>query len=449
MENVLVEWKSNPSRLPLIVKGARQVGKTFTIMRFARENYKNVIEINFALQPQYRGIFDDGFEVDRIVKNITFVDPYKQFVPHATLIFFDELQDCPNCATALKAFKLDGRYDVICSGSMMGVNYHEIASNSVGYKQDYEMMSLDFEEFLWARGYSEAQIEELYSHLVALSPFSRLQMETMLDEFRDYIVIGGMPAIVQKYVSEGNFSGVIAMQRQLLLDYQEDIVKYAHGLDKAKIKDIYNHVSVFLGKDNKKFQISKIGKNARNREYAGTIEWLRDAGIITPCYCLSSPELPLKGNYNPKSFKLYFKDTGLLIASLDEEAQEDLRINRNLGTYKGAIYENIVGDMLAKQGYDLYYYVNEKSSIEMDFFVRDKDSLVPVEVKATDGATKSLRRLVESGGKYNDIRYGIKLCYRNIGFDGKFYTIPYFMCFALRRFLVERKEEKPEGKIER
>lgn len=438
MEKLLADWKSNPERLPLVVRGARQVGKTFTIMQFAQANYKHVVAINFALQPQYRRIFDDGFEVDAIVKNITLIDPTWQLVPNETLIFFDEMQDCPNCATSLKPFKLDGRYDVICSGSMMGINYHEIESNSVGYKQDCEMMSLDFEEFLWALGYSDAQIDDLYGHLLALKPFSALQMQTMMSAFRDYVTIGGMPAIVQSFVTRKNFTNTLAMQRQLLLDYEEDITKYAQGLDKAKVKSIYHHISVFLGKENKKFQISKIAHGARNREYVGTVDWLKDAGIVNVCYCMDVPELPLKGNYNPLAFKIYFKDTGLLIASLDDEAQEDLRVNRNLGTYKGAIYENIVGDMLVKQGYELYYYRNEKSTLEMDFFVRDRDSLVPVEVKATDGATRSLRNLVDHGGKYNDIHYGIKLCDKNLGFDGHFYTIPYFMTFALRRFLRER-----------
>lgn len=436
MEQTLIEWKANPNRMPLVVRGARQVGKTYTITQFAHKHYAYFVNINFALQPQFRQIFVDGFEVDAIIRNISLIDPTLQFVPHETLLFFDELQDCPNCATSLKPFKLDGRYDVICSGSMMGINYHEIESNSVGYKEDYEMMSLDFEEFLWAKGYSSSQIEDLYAHMLGVTPFNAVQMETMMAAFREYVTIGGMPAIVHQFVTNNNFSGTLSMQRQLLLDYEQDIVKYAYGLDKVKIKSIYHHISVFLGRDNKKFQISKVARGARNREYAGTVEWLRDAGIINVCYCLDQLDLPLRGNYNPAAYKIYFKDTGLLIASLDNETQEDLRVNRNIGTYKGAIYENVVADMLAKQGYELFYYVNEKSTIEMDFFVRDKDFLVPVEVKATDGATKSLNKLVD--GRYSDIRYGIKLCNKNIGFDGKFYTFPYFMTFALRRFLRDK-----------
>ncbi len=433
----LATWKGNPDRKPLIVKGARQIGKTRSIEQFARNNYKNVILINFVEQKRYKAIFDDGFEVDTILKNISLLNPEFMFVPGETIFFFDELQACPNCATSLKFFKLDGRFDVICSGSLMGINYKEIESNSVGYKDDYEMYSMDFEEFLWAKGYQDDFIEELYQHMLEVKPLSALQMDILFDLFRDYVTIGGMPEVVNTYIKNKNFSGTFAIQKQLLKDYEEDITKYVDGLDKAKVKAVYNHISTFLAKENKRFQITKMGKNARNRDYIGCVEWLVDAGVINICYCMNQPELPLKGNYDPKMYKVYYKDTGLLIASLDEEAQEDLRANKNLGTYKGAIYENIVGDMLVKQGYNLYYYNSIKPSIEMDFFVRNADSLIPVEVKANDGATASLNNLLKEG-KYPDIKYGIKLGYKNIGFNGKFYTFPYFMAFLLKRFVNRR-----------
>lgn len=430
-------WKENKDRKPLIIKGARQIGKTHSIEQFAYSNYKCVVEINFVEQEQYKSIFDQGFEVDVIIKNISLLNPELEVIPNQTLFFFDELQACPNCATSLKFFKLDGRYDVICSGSLMGINYKEIESNSVGYKEDYEMYSMDFEEFLWAKGYSDDFIEELYHHMRDVKPFSQLQMDVLYELFRDYVVVGGMPEVVKTYISNKNFSGVLSMQRQLLLDYEEDITKYVEGLDKAKVKSVYSHISAFLAKENKRFQVTKIGRNARNRDYVGCVEWLADAGIINVCYCLNYPELPLKGNYDPKLYKIYFQDTGLLIASLDDEAQEDLRRNKNLGTYKGAIYENIVGDMLVKQGYNLYYYNSDKPSLGMDFFVRDYNSLIPVEVKAKDNATASLNTLIKSDA-YPDVKYGIKFCYKNIGFDGKFYTFPYFLTFLLKRFLLER-----------
>lgn len=437
IDSFLTNWKNNPDRKPLIVKGARQTGKTRSIEWFTQKNYKSVIEINFVEQTKYRNIFNDGFEVDAILKNISLLNPEYEFLAGNTLFFFDEIQKCPNCATALKFFKLDGRYDVICSGSLMGINYKEIESNSVGYKEDYDMHSMDFEEFLWAKGYSTEFIEDLFQHMVDLKPLSNLQMETLLGLFRDYVTTGGMPEVVNTYIKQGNFSGTLSIQRQLLKDYEEDITKYVEGLDKGKVKAVYNHISTFLAKDNKRFQVTKIRPNARNRDYIGSVEWLADAGVVNICYCLNFPELPLKGNYDSKLYKIYYKDTGLLVASLDDEAQEDLRANKNLGTYKGAIYENIVGDMLVKQGYQLFYYHSENPSIEMDFFVRDADSLIPVEVKAKDAATASLNKLLSSD-KYPDIKYGIKLGYKNIGYNGKFYTFPYFLAFLLKRFISQK-----------
>lgn len=438
IDKYLTDWKNKPDRKPLIIKGARQIGKTRSVEWFASQNYASVIEINFIEQKKYREIFNDGFEVDAILKNISLLNPELKFIPGDTIFFFDELQACPNCATSLKFFKLDGRFDVICSGSLMGISYNEIESNSVGYKEDYEMHSMDFEEFLWAMGYNDEFTADLLSHMLDVRPLSELQMDTLMSLFRDYVIIGGMPEVVSTYVRNKNFSGTLDIQRQLLKDYEEDITKYVEGLDKAKVKAVYNHISTFLAKENKRFQITKIARNARNRDYMGCVEWLADAGVVNVCYCLNQPELPLKGNYDPKMYKIYFKDTGLLIASLDEEAQEDLRANRNLGTYKGAIYENIVGDMLVKQGYRLFYYHSDKPALEMDFFIRDADSLIPVEVKANDGATASLNRLLNDD-KYNDVKYGIKLGYRNIGFNGKFYIFPYFLTFLLRRFVAESK----------
>ena len=437
IDTFLESWKMNPARKPLVVKGARQIGKTESIRAFGRKNYESVIEINFVLQKKYRSIFDNGYEVDTIIKNISLLDPSWRFIPGKTLIFFDELQKCPDCATSLKSFNEDRRYDVICSGSLMGIYYEEIESNAVGNKEDFEMYSMDFEEFLWAKGYRPEQIEDLYRHMETLTPFSELEFNTMMDVFRDYMTIGGMPEVVQMYISNGHFGGTLELLRQLLKDYEEDITKYARESDKAKILAVYRHISTFLAKQSKKYQITKIAKGARNREYIGAVEWLQNAGVINTCYCLSNAELPLRGNYEPDTYKIYYHDTGLLIASLDEEAQEDLRANRNFGTYKGAIYENIVGEMLRKSGYEqLYYYKKDSPAIEMDFFVRDEDSLVPVEVKASDGATASLRNLI-AWPSFEDIHYGVKFGYKNVGWGGKFYTFPYFLVFLLKRFLKE------------
>ena len=438
IDTFLAEWKADPDRKPLIVKGARQIGKTESIRQFARNNYANVIEINFVEQKTFKDIFDNGYEPDTIIRNITLKRPEFEFAEGETLIFFDELQECPDCATSLKFFKQDGRYDVICSGSLMGISYKEIESNSVGFKDDYTMHSMDFEEFLWALGYTDEQINGLYRHMLDVTPLSNTEMNVMLEHFCEYMVIGGMPAVVNSFVVNKNYSGILKMQKQLLLDYEEDITKYAESLDKAKILNVYKKIPVFLGSDNKKFRISKVAHNARNRDYVGVVEWLANAGMVNVCYCMDSPELPLGGNFDPDNFKLYFRDTGLLIGSLDDEVQDDLRANKNFNTYKGAIYENIVADMLYKQGYALYFFRNEKSTIEMDFFVRDKDSLIPVEVKANDSSTPSLNKLIEKP-EFGDVRYGIKLGRRNIGWNGKFYTFPYFLTFMLKRWAKERQ----------
>lgn len=437
IDKVLVEWKNSADSLPLIVRGARQVGKTEAIEHFAKANYKYIVEINFILQKEYRDIFADGFDVDTILQNITLINPTLVMKPHETLIFFDEMQACPSCATSLKAFKLDGRYDVICSGSLMGLSYQEIESNSVGYKQDYQMYPLDFEEYLWAKGYTSAQIEIFFEHMKTAKALSAAALNALRRNFREYLVLGGMPAVVWSFIRQKNFSGTLALQKQLLLDYEEDITKYAGGLDKGKILNVYRKIPVFLGKDNKKFQISKVAHGARAREYIGVTDWLDNAGIINVCYCLDNPELPLRGNYNPDNYRLYYGDTGLLIASLDDEAQADLRENKNFGVYKGALFENVVAQMLVQQGYGLYFYRNKTATMEMDFFLRDADGLVPVEVKSGNAASKSLNALIDKDD-YPEIRYGVKLGDTNIGWNGKFFTFHYALTFLLKRWLKER-----------
>lgn len=430
----LENWNNNADRKPLIIKGPRQVGKTESIRRFAAQNYENVIEINFVEEPKYKMITVDGYKTDDIIKNISRLDPSKRFVSGQTLIFFDELQEFPEIATALKFFHTDGRFDVICSGSMLGIQYRRIESNSVGYKTDYEMYSLDFEEFLWAKGYDVSFTDDLLEHMRRAEPLNEVTMSVCGQLFMDYCILGGMPAVVREYIVKGTFEGSLEIQRQLLADYREDIRKYAQGVDQTRILNVFNQIPLQLAKDNKKFQISKVASGARFKDYRGCIEWLDDAGMINLCYCLKLPELPLKGNYEENKYKIYFADSGLLVAMLDDEAQDDLRANKNLGVYKGALYENIVGEALTKCGYDLYYYKRENSTLEEDFFVRTSSDLIPVEVKATNGKSKSLRALID-GNKYVDIHYGIKFAGSNIGYSDRIYTFPYFCAFLLKRYL--------------
>lgn len=435
IDTFLAKWKANPDRKPLIVKGPRQVGKTESIKRFGEMNYQSVITINFVEEPKYKMITADGYKADDIIKNISRMNPSKRFIEGETLIFFDELQEFPDIATTLKFFKIDGRFDVICSGSMLGINYRKIESNSVGYKSDYEMFSLDFEEFLWAKGYDDAFIEDVLDHMRNLTPFNEVQMSVCSSLFLDYCILGGMPAVVRGFIEKGTFEGSLEVQRQLIADYKEDIRKYAEGIDQTRILNVFNHIPVQLAKDNKKFQISKVASGARSRDYRGCVEWLDDAGMVNICYCLNFPELPLQGNYDDTKYKIYFADNGLLVAVLDEEAQEDLRANKNLGVYKGALYENVVGEALVKAGYKLYYYKRDDSTLEQDFFVRTASALIPVEVKAKNRTAKSMRTLISSE-KYADIHCGIKFTGGNIGYSDNIYTFPYFCAFLLKRYLA-------------
>ena len=437
IDDFLMEWKNNSDKKPLIIRGPRQVGKTESVRKFANENYRQVVEINFIEEPKYKIITESGYSTNEIIKSISLLDNSKKFVPNETLIFFDEIQDFPEIATALKFFCMDGRFDVICSGSMLGINYNRIESNSVGYKADYTMYSMDFEEFLWTKGYDSAA-DEILEHMNLLKPFSTVEMNVYNSLFLDYCILGGMPAVVRQYIEKGTFEGILDIQRQLLKDYQEDIKKYADGVDKTRILNIFRHIPVQLAKENKKFQISKVASGARFKDYRGCIEWLDEAGLINICYCMQSPELPLGGNYDDTKYKIYFKDTGLLIAMLDEEAQDDLRVNKNMNVYKGGLYESIVGEALVKSGCKLYYYKKENSTLEEDFFLRTKTKLIPVEVKAANNKSKSLSTLIESE-KYSEISYGIKLCNRNIGFENNIYTFPHFCTFLLKRYLKDKE----------
>lgn len=434
IDEFLADWKNNHSRKPLIVKGARQIGKTESILHFAHENYENVVYINFVLDKKYTTIVNDGYDVETVVKNITLINPSTKFIPDKTLIVFDEIQEYPDIATSLKAFNLDKRYDVICSGSMLGINYRKIHSNSVGSKTDYEMFSMDFEEFLWAKGYEDTAINSILEHMISLTPFSETELSVYKSLFLDYCVLGGMPDVIKGYIKTGTFSQSLEIQGQIRLDYEEDVRKYAEGLDQAKIISVYRSIPAQLAKENKKFQFSIIDKKARSREYTGCIEWLIDAGVVTECNCLNYPELPLKGNVDKSKYKLYYPDTGLLISALDEEAQEDLRVNKNLGVYKGALYENFVAEAFVKQGLGLFYYKKDNSTLEEDFFVRSKNELIPVEVKSNNDSSKSLNALIKND-RYADIKHGIKLGDFNVGVANNIYTFPYFCAFMLKAYL--------------
>ena len=438
IDDVLNNWHLQEDRLPLVIKGCRQVGKTESIRHFAASHYESFIEINFSEDPKYKSIIEDGYSARDIIKNISLLNPSFKFIEGKTLIFFDELQVFPEIATSLKFFKQDGRFDVICSGSLLGINYQRIESNSVGYKQDIIMRPLDFEEFLWAKGYDDEVVEDLYSHMIEGKALSKVFNDTFYSLFMDFTILGGMPAVVRQYIEKDTFENSLALQHALINDFKEDIQKYVQGMDKTRILNIFKHIPVQLSKEQKKFQISKVENGARYRDYRGGIEWLENAGIVNICYCLNSLELPLNGNYVENALKLYLADTGLLVSLLDEEAQDDLRANRNLNVYKGALYENVVADALVKSGYNLFYYKRQNPSIEEDFFLRTANELVPLEVKASNDKARSLSKLIQSDN-YPEIKFGIKLVKGNIGVDSNILTFPHFCAFLLKRLLKDKR----------
>lgn len=448
IDKYLLEWKNDENHLPLILTGARQIGKTTSIREFASSNYESVIEINFFEEPKYKSIFNNGYSPKDVIKEISTLNPEFEFIPKKTLIFFDEVQQYMDATTSLKFFAEDGNYDVICSGSALGVAYKEVSSVSVGFKQDKQMYSLDFEEFLWAKGYSDKQIEDLKNNILNLEPYSINIMNTFNKLFFEYILTGGMPKVVNRYIESDNFSGLLDMQKQILKDYDDDITKYVKGLDVAKVRNVYRHIAFQLGKDNHKFQITKLGHGARANQYVGCQEWLSDAGVANVCYCLNDLSLPIKGNENQDNYRLYFADTSLLLASLDEESQDDLRTNKNLGVYKGSMYENFAGEALRKQGYDLYFYKSEDARTELDFVIRVKNNIVPIEIKSNKGTSRSLNAVIEDKN-ISEITYGIKFSNNNIGYSNNIITLPFFSLFLLKDALKKRDNTKLGQLIEK
>ena len=430
----LAEWKANDERKPLIIKGARQVGKTKSIETFAQSNYDSIVEINFVSNPVYKQIVENGYSAEAVIKNISRINPKARFIKGKTLIFFDEIQEFPDIVTSLKFFALDGNYDVICSGSLLGVHYKEISNISVGYKTEIEMRSLDFEEFLWALGYDNSVKNDILEHMLSFTPFTPSVLKIYNDLFLDYCLVGGMPDVVKDFVTRKTFENTLEIQRQIVIGYEADIRKYAVGLDKSRITNVFRSVPFQLGKENKKFQISKVCSGAKFKDYRGSLEWLEDAGIVNVSRALQTPNLPLKGNVIEDCCILYYADNGLLLSQLDDEAQMDFRQNKNLDVYKGGLFESIVGEALVKSGYELHYYKKENSTLQEEFLVRYKDYLVPIEVKAGNNNSKSLAALIKNPD-YQEICFGIKIGRRNIGFHSNICTFPHFCSFLIKEFL--------------
>jgi len=443
-DKTLLAWKRKDNRLPLIVEGARQVGKSECIAHFAEGRYASFMEVNFVERPEFKGVVRDGYSVENVIRNLSQLDPSFRFVAGDTLIFFDEIQEFPDIATSLKFFAQDGRFDVICSGSLLGLNVKRIRSLSVGYQEQKRMFSLDFEEFLKAKGYSEDHLEDVYEHLVKARPLNEAVANAYARLFLDYCALGGMPEVVASYIARGTFEETASIQKRIVSDYRADIQKYGEGLDPVRIVSVFDSIAPQLAKENKKYQFSQVASGARRKDYWGCVEWLVQAGIVNLCNRLDFPELPVAAHVQNDFFKIYMGDTGLLVSMLDRESQEDVRIRRNLGTWKGGLFENIVGEALVKAGERLAYYKRENAQLEMDFFLRAGDDLVPVEVKAENARGKSLRLLIDSE-RYSEIRWGVKVVNGNIGYERGILTVPQWCAFWLPRLVRDFGELRSIG----
>lgn len=411
----------------LIINGSKHIGKTYIIDKFCRENYKNYVSINFFENEEYATIFDGGLDVDNIIKRLTITLPNINLVPYETVIFLDEIQDCPRAITTLKFLTMDKRFDVIASGSLLCINYKdEIPSYPVGYVEHLEMYSLDFEEFCYANGMSKEAILYLKEYFDNLKTIFDSIHNKMMELFKEYIIVGGMPAAVSEFVNSHNYTNVLKIQKDILEDYKLDIGNYAKEIEKAKIRDCFLSIPKHLSKDYKKFRYNLVSNNGKTEKYQGSIQWLNDANLINICYNLSHPELPFEGNSMSDVFKVYLADTGLLMAMFESGSALEI-LNGNLGIYKGAIYENVIADLLAKKGKKLYYF-EHNSTIEIDFFIKYNDKITAIEVKSADNTkSKSLKSIINNW----KVEQGIKLSSKNIGVSDKIINIPLYMIMFL------------------
>lgn len=430
IESKLLEWKNNPDHKPLIIKGIRQSGKTFSVLKFANENYKSVIYINFQQNAEYKKIFEANLNIDNLKIQISTYIKDAKFIDKDTIIILDEIQECPQARTSLKFFKIDGRYDVIATGSLLGISGYNDSETSVpvGYEEDIQMYPLDFEEFLWAKGINEEVINELEKCFYNHDKVPIAIHDKMRELILQYIVVGGMPEAVDNFISSNNINEVNDIKRKILNSFIDDMVKYAKNGDKSKIRECFLSIPTQLAKVNKKFQYSLLKKKATKNDYIGVIEWLEDYGIIKRCYKLNKFDLPLNGNIDPDKFKVYVSDIGLLVTMLEDDSYRDI-LEGNLSIYKGAIYENLFADFLIKKSKNLYYYQND-SQLEIDFVMKYEREITICEVKAKNGNSKSLRTVLENKDKYN-VKKAIKIGDYNIGDSNDILTIPFYLTFAL------------------
>jgi len=455
IEDVLVQWKSTDGHKPLVIMGIRQCGKTFIAQHFAAANYQNVIYINFIKQPDRINAFLGSKDVNDILLNLSAQIQGVTFIPGDTCFIFDEIQECPEARTSLKFFKEDGRFDVIATGSLLGVQgygdekkkqhrklvgqkesvirstYGRLQSKNsvpVGSEEIIEMYPLDFEEFLWAKGVNKEVIEALrrfYREETPVPSGIHVAMKNLLNLF---VAIGGLPEPINAYLKTNNINEVSKAHKSILKEYRDDMVKYAPEKDKPHIRECFNSIPKQLAKDNKKFQYNKVKPGGRSETYMGSLQWLEDAGIICRCYNTNITGLPMEGNAKDNVFKVYTADIGLLSEMLGPGPRADI-IQGNLGGFKGAIYENLMADTLHKKAQNLYYFQKD-SGLELDFLVRINGECIPLEVKAKTAQAKSVKTVLAHPEKYH-VKHIIKFGDYNIGRDGQLLTLPNYMQFLL------------------
>ena len=434
IEQALVRWKNTPDRKPLLLKGCRQCGKTYSVMDFARKHYQHTVYLNFYENPDYAAVFEGTLEVDALIMLLSALLGKKAvFEPGKTILILDEIQECPEARTALKFFRTDGRFDVIGTGSLLGVQGYgkEPRSVPVGSETVIDMFPLDFEEFLWANGIGQPVIDSLKNAMETKTPVPEALHKRMRQLLLQYTVVGGMPDAVQTFVDTHQMQEVLSIQRNIVRSYEDDMIKYAEPRDKSHIRECFESIPLQLSRENKKFQYSVVKKGATASKYAGSLQWIEDAGIIRRCYNLSVPELPLDGNAIPEMFKVYMQDCGLFVSMLEDGTQFDI-LQGNLYGYKGAIFENLIADIFTKMGRKLYYF-RKDSGLEVDFVIRWKGGATLVEVKASSGNTKSTKTILRNPEKYH-VNRAIKLGDYNVGEADGILTLPLYLAFLLREY---------------
>ena len=423
----LLNWKNKKSKECLLVRGARQIGKTFIIEEFGKKNYASYIYLNFYQNPEHKQIFEGSLEATEIYKRISLYVKDVHFIEHDTLIFLDEIQDCPNARTALKFLAIDDRYDVIATGSLLGLHYKEMASIPVGYERTIEMYSLDFEEFLWATGKTRAAITALRDYFDKREKVDDGIHEQFMSVLREYMVVGGMPEVVNTFLKTNNYQEVYATQKKIMESYSEDIKHYASAAVRQKISDCYLSIPRQLAKEYTKFQYKVVSREGNARRYENCLNWLVDAGMIKLCVNVSTPQFPLVAYEKPDQFKAYVTDIGLLTSLYGYETQVALLKDTLIGPAKGGIYENLVFDMLIKRGFILNYYKNDKNTQEIEFLFAQNGAVIPVEVKSKRGAAISLNNFITEF----DPPYAYKLVSGNVGVSNTKITLPIYMAIFI------------------